>query len=189
MRSLLLTTIVTLSIACSDHHRKEAPQLAGDTISNTQSTTDTAWVLELYKGSADTIGYQSTVSIEYFHQLNDSVSYCLFSVSSPTCLETYLATQVRRRHIQMQQVGEGCDSDLSHPRYSYSEYDHDSTLHVIITRSYDEKAKPEFIENESGFDRFKEGYTMDNAGTITDSSMTVWKVAASGVIVSRKTPE
>ncbi|HYE55057.1 MAG TPA: hypothetical protein VD996_09450 [Chitinophagaceae bacterium] len=185
---LLFALAACLTACLNNSENNSQPGIAGHSSSRPVNVTDTSWVMELYKGSSDTIGYQSKISIEYFHQLNDSVSYCLFDVSGPTCLETYLASQVWRRHKHMQQVREGCDADLSYPGYSYSEYDHDGIQHVVTTRAYDEKVKPEFIVNVNGFDRFKEGYSMDNTEIIiTDSSVTVWKVSPSGMIVGKTT--
>ncbi len=123
-----------------------------------------------------------SMQVVYFRQLNDSASYCIFQLSDETCSSTFLATQVNRKNSQIRQVEENCDGDFSQPEYSWSAYRYDTVSHTFITTEYVEKAKPEFLIEENGNKRFREGYDMDNATTTTDSMTISRKVLPDGRI-------
>jgi hypothetical protein len=196
--------VTAILYACGGAEMKESPQASHDTVKPLQradtlksndkiesayddedddNVVDTSWMAQLYLGSKDTLMSDGRFTVIFKRQLNDSISYCLFNLSGGTCGRTYLASQVSRRHRQLEEVAEGCDSDLGDPFSRYAEYVHDSTQHIITTTTYEERAKPEFLDKNGNF---KDGYNMDNAGTIEDTLVAVRKVMPSGVIVTRK---
>ncbi len=164
----------------------QADQNASGT--NTDSTlpaqpASTQWLVSLYSKAIDTTIFNTeNLHVTYFRQLNDSATYCLFQISDELCAYTFLATQVNRKNKEIRQIEENCDGDFSQPEYTYSDYRFDSSSNTFTTTEYKETAKPEFLIEENGNKRFKEGYNMENAKTTTDSMVVVRRVRADGKI-------
>lgn len=143
----------------------------------------TEWLKTLYTKTIDSNLFNTeSLTVIYFTQLNDSTSYCLFQLTDELCTSTFLATQVNRNNKQVRQVEENCDGDFSQPEYAYSNFRFDTLSHTFTTTEYVETANPEFLINENGEKRFRDGYNMDNATTTKDSMALVRKVLPDGQI-------
>ena len=156
---------------------------------NTESSTlpaqpaSTEWLKTLYTKTIDSNLFNTkSLRVLYFNQLNDTTSYCLFQLNDELCVSTFLATQVNRTNKQIRQIEENCDGEYSNPVYTYSVYRFDSSSHTFITKEFVETANTEFIIEENGEKRFREGFSMENSKTSTDSMVVVRKILPDGRI-------
>jgi hypothetical protein len=143
----------------------------------------TQWLVSLYTKAIDSNLFNTeSLRVIYYNRLNDSTSYCLFQLSDELCTSTFLATQVNKANKQIRQIEESCDGDYSNPVYTYSQYRFDSITHTFSTTEIVETAKPEFVTEENGEKRFRDGFTLENAKTTTDSMVVIRKVLPDGRI-------
>ena len=179
LRNIFLLTSLLLFNKCAAPD-KERP--AGET-NTVEPPPSTEWVRDMYKKLIDpTLFNTESLQVTYFRQLNDSASYCILQLQDALCTTTFLATQVNKKNKQIGQLEENCDGDLSQPEYTWSTYRYDSLRHTFITTEYVESAKPEFLIEENGEKRFREGYNFDNAKTTIDSMRITRNVLPNGLI-------
>src|SRR5687768_8738241 len=147
------------------------------------SQPSTEWLKTLYTKTLDPNLFNTdSITIVHYTELSDSISYCIFSLKDELCTSSFLATQVNRRNKQISQIEESCDGDYSNPVYTYSQFRFDPSSNTTVTTEYVETAKPEFVIEENGEKRFREGYTLENAKTTLDSMVVIRKVLPDGKI-------
>ena len=178
-RIILLLTIVLLFNNCAGPDKERDDQEP----SPTQPSASTEWLKEMYAKLIDPALFNTeSLKVIHFSQLNDSASYCILQVQDAMCTTTFLATQINKKNKQIGQLDENCDGDLLQPQYTWSTYRYDSLTHTFVTTEYVESAKPEFLIEENGEKRFREGYNFNNASTTTDSMRITRTVSPDGRI-------
>ena len=158
---------------------KESP----DQVNSKEEAPSTEWLRTMYMKLIDsTLFNTESLRVVHFSQLNDSASYCILQLQDEMCTTTFLATQINKNNKQIGQLDENCDGDLSQPEYTWSTYQYDSLRHTFITTEFVESAKPEYLTEENGEKRFKDGYNFDNAKTTIDSMRITRTVLPDGTI-------
>jgi hypothetical protein len=158
--------------------------------SNNSLRTDSipAWVKKLYEKNSLESMNSAIPEIIFFQKLSGSTSYCLYMVDDGNCRYTFVATQKKRRKFKLAKIGNECDQDFSNPVYSYTTFEHHKTNNQIVMTTITEKAKAKYLVKDQNTMRFREGYNMENAGTIKNNTIKTIEVLYTGLLVTKTKP-
>lgn len=119
--------------------------------------------------------------IDSFMELNDSLSYAIFSITDGVCLKQELETYWNKNFIDHLGIGESCDHDLSIPKHSWQEYELKTPTKIHIT-TFTESVPDSLIDKE-GY--LKEGYDLETQTKI-DTTVKTYLINKDGKIVPHK---
>jgi hypothetical protein len=198
MKYFIFFTITCCLISCNNNSPKQLSESTPvdstpSIISNIQRVTEMgskrdypAWLKNLYEKNAEKLTAKYRKQLQYYKQLSDSISFCLFwihdGVHDDVCSFTWLATQKNQKDFRQAEIAHNCDADLSFPSYAYKLATYDSTTLTFRCTDYTETAEPEYIVRDSTGLHFKEGFSMDNTELRKDSVVHEMKVLSSGEI-------
>ena len=118
--------------------------------------------------------------INSFNELNDSLTYAIFSITDGVCLKQELETYWNKKQADHLEIGKSCDHDLSIPKHSWKEYELKTATKIQITE-YTEFV-PDSLITEEGY--VKEGYDFVEAETKIDTIFKTYFINKQGKIIS-----
>lgn len=121
-------------------------------------------------------------SIDNFFQVNDSLSWCLLSVSAfGICEISELASQVNKKETHRVEMVRDCDSDIFAAQYQWSTYNLiDPTSHKVV--QYTKTALPKYTDGDGAM---LEGYDIDEVESTLDSTVQYFKINPNGIILKQ----
>lgn len=126
--------------------------------------------------------YDVQYKIDTYNAINDTLSYAVFSITSPVCLSYELATYWNKKQVDYLEIGQNCDHDLSILKHSWKEYEFKTTTQ-IETITFTEYVHDSLV-GEDGY--MKDGYDFIEAVTTTDTLMNSYFINKKGKITKYK---
>ncbi|NHN27513.1 hypothetical protein FIA58_017675 [Flavobacterium jejuense] len=123
--------------------------------------------------------YGNNHEINSLNQLNDSLSYAIFSITDGVCLMSELETYWNKRKVDSLEIGKSCDHDLSLPTHSWKEYKFITTTKIKISEFTE--FVPDSLITEEG--HVKEGYDFIKSETKTDTIFKTYRISNEGNII------
>ena len=137
------------------------------------------WVYKLYEFQNERGEFQK---VYFFKQLNDSVSYCVFTKSEGfSCSTSYVVTHINKKEFQKTAIANKCDIDYSLIKNTYSLY---KVLKPNIIKSINYTSTvPDSLITDNG--EIKRGIDLLNIEREIDSTFQFYKVSRKGKIVKK----